>query len=389
MCNEKADPRPWYDTQEGIEAKIATDGYAAAYEALQLRATARERGEELQNGFVLFGTLVADKLGNCGRATLGDGSPMSFGTFASHVTDIDEALEASAEEGGRSGYGFGSESALRPPQVLCAACGKGWSLAESGDYACQDRDNSVPIGLDAHVGKTLAQVQELLDGSTEGTFHLLTDVRNDRWIISQPTDRRRDYETEGWRTSDSTQPQITMDYVVQPGDEVACFGKRFLHLSCYASAEAEAEKENAAQEIEAFTAMFTDAGFSDVKIELTALPAHLVSWIMSEETQGLDPNDTPEVQAQTLAEMQAQMLKELKYWKVSTDVGTVGIWVAAYPALDLHGTGISARDLYPGEGDGADASEADMLPDIAGFDGNPATLLRLWQLLKKQSEKKS
>lgn len=80
----------------------------------------------------------------------------------------------------------------------------------------------------------------------------------------------------------------------------------------------------------AFTEILTAFGFTDVAVAKVPLPPHLLTAI---EADGED--------AEEIADAQAAM----SYLKATTAQGEFGIFLAAYPVIDLTGSGVSFQEL--------------------------------------------
>jgi hypothetical protein len=116
--------------------------------------------------------------------------------------------------------------------------------------------------------------------------------------------------------------------------------------------------------------MLTDAGFTGVKLEATALPAATIAAFGDEfEGEDVDPASL-------------EFAKELAYHRVTTDQGTFGLWFEPYPALDLTGLGLDLKAFLP-----AGASDEDIPEDwsFIGIDeGVPEKLFS--ELIKKSRQ---
>lgn len=390
--------RSQYNTKEGIAAVIASQGLAGLRTIMEARRAAmevlwaRERGgagpgrDELLTGFVVLGRFYLDSNGGASRVNreiVTDADRAS----APHVMTMDEyqvwwaPITARNADDDRHSGPFdghsGSDSRLQipPAHVVCAKCGQGWTLEACHEIEGEE-DRSQPEGrmsLAPYFGKTLREVQADIATRTDGEHRLNLSVYNDRWVDHGVPEEMRVGPQAGWRHDDEDDdPRITWDYVVQPGDDGSVSIDCFYHAACHREHEADQQTTEREFNRAGIEAMFTESGFTGVRVEIAPVPQHLVDWIASDS----DAKDEEEGFAQSVA-------AESQYLRVVTDQGTVGIWTAVYPMLDLHGTGIRPTELCP-EGIPGPMPTDDSLPFV-NFYPDPALLLRLWQqLVKKQ-----
>jgi hypothetical protein len=355
--------RPAYDTKEGIAASL--DSYEQLYALFRERHRAGyERHERLQE-FVILGRFSADALGNWWTMRFERPLPPTFAAALPPVMSPTE-FHAALAQLGRDGilYSAGSSTgplgSLPPPQMTCAHCGlAGWTVENCHESEADSGFDDDSLSLEPYVGKTLTEVQAALDSRTDGIYTLYATVRNDRWI--EPEGRLG--REEGWRSHQDETDPIGMDHVAVPGDEASVYVLRFYHAVCRGQIRKDERTAARSDAVEAFKEMFSETGFGNVRVEGVALPQHILDWMRQEE-DGDDLEDARE---------------ELTYLKVESDEGTVGVFLAAYPTLDLTDSGVSLAELMP---------EMEALPQgtpqIVGFDGNPATLLNLRQLMLKR-----
>jgi hypothetical protein len=352
--------RSVYDTKEGIATMLGS--YDDLYALFAARREAGYECREQLTAYVIFGRFFADGCGNwikLDRETFTDDIRGTMPT----VMDMDEyngfveaqGLDAlMATEG--SGHGF----VLPPPDIACAHCGRGWTLEGSHDFDIDGGFDDV-IELGPYAGKTLAEVQAELSKRTDGEYRLMTAVRNDRWITADPAARFADHE--GWRDEDSD-PAISMDYVVRNGDQGSVYVTRYYHGPCYRSLQAAGRAQEESASIDGIRLMFEETGFGNVRVEKAPLPPHILAWIRSDDDAGEFTDE--------------QLNGEMSYLRVATDQGSLGVFMAVYPALDLEGTGIGIKDFDPQAPD-----EMAALP-IVSLTGEPQQLLKLWQLMTKK-----
>jgi hypothetical protein len=117
-------------------------------------------------------------------------------------------------------------------------------------------------------------------------------------------------------------------------------------------------------EPQAFVEVFTELGFTEVAAEKVPLPAHVVRAMKDEE------DDDDEL---------AEAIGLMTYLKITTGEGTFGVFIAAYPVLDLTGTGVTYEDLT-----GTKLKDAGSWPDMIGF-GEERDILKFRDLLKARA----
>ena len=257
---------------------------------------------------------------------------------------------------------FGVEPSfpLPPAHVLCARCGKGWEIATCHEIGS---DTTIEhVSLEPYVGTKLRDalfyIAQQADASRESAGPLA--VRNARW--ETPTDGTdnpsRDPEQRGWRSADSTDVAISPNYVIAPGDSTGVFATRYYHGPCFKELAVENDAECRVQSAEGLAGMFSESGFEDVRVSTVPIPEYLRAWL-----------------AKDIGDQAAQV----PYFRVDTRQGSLGIWTAVYPVIDLHGTGILPKDL----GIETDPDDTTLLPCVP-FLADETQLLRLWQLMTKR-----
>lgn len=115
----------------------------------------------------------------------------------------------------------------------------------------------------------------------------------------------------------------------------------------------------------AFQQILEGFGFRDVKVEPIPPPQHVRDWAAED-----DEDEEGELD---------DVMNELTYLRVTTSQGTFGIMLAAYPALDLTGTGVTYKDLVP---------DAEGVPDgfsFIGF-GEEEDIVKFRQLLEARND---
>jgi hypothetical protein len=365
-----------YDTKESIAAQL--ESYATFYALMSLR---REHGSqpfgsprvELSplSSFVILGRYISDELGQChrlSRTTFTDAdraalapvmTEQEFLTFVeTHVVPRITQSYFVLREGIS---GMSPSFPLPPPQVVCARCGGTWEL-----NSCHDIDSEgdfEDVNLSDFVGKTLEEVGQDFATRTDASraFGYPRRVQNIRWADLNVRDEHASPEELGWR-------DVTSDYVVAAGDQTSVFRYRFYHGECFRALNSERLAAKEAADLEALRETFEFTGFEDVKVTRTSLPDHMRKWV----AEGLDEEDLD------------KLLKVLAYFRVETNHGSFGIMLAAYPVLDLEGSGVTPKDLDPRLA----ASVPPESPQIIGFSGEPEQLLMLRQHLMKSKANK-
>jgi len=114
--------------------------------------------------------------------------------------------------------------------------------------------------------------------------------------------------------------------------------------------------------------LFTDAGFTGVKLERAPMSdAVIESFRQEEPDEEFDP---------------VAFGEEVHYHRVTTDQGCFGIWFEPYVTLDLYGTGLDLKEILPEEAD------TDGMPDgwsLIGLDQEtPERLLAAFVKKRRQ-----
>lgn len=365
-----------YNTKEFIEAQLGS--YQAFYALMCSRANLGYLRTDNKNWqrltpFVILGRYKSDEFGQCHRlnralftdedrtampSVMSDEEFRSF--FEEHIRPrIKESYWSSLE--GTSGLAPGFP--LPPPHIICAKCGGTWDL-----NTCHDIDaegDLEEIDLSPFVGKTLFWAAAKLDNRTDAfrRFGHPIRVQNPQWADSSKANDEYDSPEEcGWR-------EVTLDHVIQLGDNTSMFRYRFYHGQCFRPLNTDRSEKQATEYAEDFKQILEETGFDDVVITRTVLPDHLRKWIATDldESESLD-----------------ELAEAFMYYRVQTRQGSFGIACAAYPMLDLDGSGVSLHELEPEL-----AAEAPPgFPAITGFSGESKQLLHLWQLLVKHQSKR-
>ncbi len=359
-----------FNSRRGIE--LALFAYHPFVTVMRNRHDDAHRTGNKLNTFVIFGRFETQPDGHLARLsrdvfTDADRAAMPPMMDPAEFADYVATHVAPRYPSGTDGIAlyegtFGVEPSfpLPPAHVHCARCGKGWEIATCHEIGS---DTTIEhVSLEPYVGTKLRDalfsIAQKTDASRESAGSLA--VRNARW--ETPTDGTdnpsRDPEQRGWRNADSTDVSISPDYVIATGDSTCLLATKFYHGPCLK----ELATENAAKALDQtsldLAAMFSKHGFEDVRVSVVPIPEHLRAWL-----------------AEDIGELAAM----IPYYRVQTRQGSLGIWVTAYPAIDLHDTGILPKDLSI-EMDPADTTT----PPCAPFLADETQFLRLWQLMTKR-----
>lgn len=363
-----------HNTKESIARQL--DSYATFYAVMLLR---NERGHYKTDGtqgekymrltpFTILGRYRSDEFGQCWRlnramftdqdraampAVMTDGEFHTF--FEKNVRPCITKSWYSIYEGIE---GMVPAFPLPSPHIVCARCGGTWMLDQCHDIDAEG--NFEDLDLSRFVGKTLREVETELSTRADAlrAFGHPLHVQNPQWVDSNVNEQWATPEERGWR-------DVAWDYIVQPADNTSVFCYHFYHGQCFRQLNSERVVEEETLNLEGMKQMLEETGFDDVSITRVPLPEHLRRWVAAD----LDESESVD-----------EVAKAFKYYRVETQQGSFGIAVAAYPMLDLEGSGVSLRDLEPQL-----ASEAPPdFPPIVGLTGEPEQLLRLWQLMTKQ-----
>jgi hypothetical protein len=364
---EKRLDRSIYDTEAGVATMLGS--YDDLYRLYQARREAVYMRHEHLMPFIVLGRIRLDKCGNwwkLERTVFTEDLRRQMPPVMTDQEFHDFAAQNGLEEGRLIEGIEGSSSGLPwPPGLVCTSCGGGLKLENCHDY---DDEGDFIEGKppDEVVGKTLRQAEDWLNLRGNAVYSVDTAVRNDLWMVDNPDGPFS--EAEGWRDENSKDTPITMDYVIQPGDEWSVRAQCYYHGACYRELLAEQNTASEQAMADGLKEMLEQSGFDAVVVTKSVIPKHIRDWMR----QGGDLDDDLDLD---------EAASEMTYLRVKTAQGNFGFWFAAYPAIDLTGSGVKIGELVP-EMAAAPAG----FPDICGFDGDPALLVRLWQLLVKRQK---
>lgn len=251
---------PAYDRADGIQEMLGSLGGLNNL-VNQRREAGYSHHVRLQE-FVILGRWLADSCGNFGRTMLENQAPkdrfphipdvLSLSDFwaflKSHGVDVDTSLRTELSGGG-----------LPPDDMICPECRKGWTIHDCHD-AVQVHRTEV-ITLAEFVGQRLAYAQKAVANRNDSVWRMQPDIliRNDRYIDLSP---RPGYDTlkvneRGWV---GNRDGVTLDHVIESGDEGYFNVWRFYHSSCN-------RKKLERDQRERFEVVFIKAGFGPVTLE--------------------------------------------------------------------------------------------------------------------------
>lgn len=369
-----------HNTKEGIAAQLGS--YREFYALMCSRANLgylginNKKWEKL-TPFVILGRYKSDELGQCyrlNRALFTDEDRMAMppvmtneefrSFFEEHIQlRIRDSFWSPLE--GTSGLAPGFP--LPEPHLVCAKCGGTWEI-----NTCHDIDaegDFEEIYLSPFVGKTLFWVLAKFEARTDALrrFGHPIRVQNQQWTDPRAAnDEYADPEELGWR-------DVTLDHIVQLGDNTSMFRYRFYHGPCFRQLNEERLITQESAMVEDMRQMLVEAGFENVGIIRISPPKHIVEWLAGGEN--LD-DTTKEI---------ADIADEIDYYSINTQQGSFGILVDGYPVLDLKESGVMAQELAP-ELITEDLSGESQF--ILPLTPAPQQFLRLWQLMVKHQSKK-
>ena len=367
-----------HNTKDGITAQLGS--YASFYAVMHLRnKRGRYRSEGTQNEehsrptpLTVIGRYRSDESGQCWRLNRQMFTDADRTAMPTVMTD--EEFHAFFEQNVKPRIteswciihegisGMAPAFPLPPPHLVCAKCGGTWELNQCHDIDAEGDFEDIDLYM--FVGKTLREVESELATRTDAlrAFGYPLDVQNQQWVDPNSEEQWATPEQRGWR-------DVSWDYVVQTGDHASMFRYRFYHGECFRQLGSERAAAKEVANVDDMKQMLEETGFENVRITRVPLPEHLRRWAAADLDEGESIDEIAEAFA---------------YYRVKTKQGTFGIAVAAYPMLDLEGSGVALHDLEPQL-----AAEAPPdFPAITGFSGELEQLLRLWQLMVKHQSQK-
>ncbi len=264
--------RPWYDTTLGITSALAS--LKGINQLVSERHDAGyNRGERLNQFYVLNGRYWLDTCGNCGSV---NGIPKDiphadiplvlsqedFFKFLGERTSADPMISSSMNGGN-----------LPEPDLFCPQCEKGWTIDNCYDVVVYHNTEVFPLA--DFVGRTLDEVKLAYGLKSDAIYRMQPDilVRNDKYIDLSPKypNPEADWEKgivvneRGWIDKKwlDTRYGVADSYVIQEGDEGFFNVWKYFHKECNGN-------HLAAEEEKKFREIFEKAGFKVSK--MTQLP---------------------------------------------------------------------------------------------------------------------
>lgn len=208
---------PWYNTKEGIAAKL--DTLENFHKLLDERRIAhQERKENLNGYFILNGHYHLDSMGQCWK-------------LSGEILTVDVPLVISQEDNLASFSGGGGYPPT--PYILCPECGNGWDMSNVIDNITTKAIYK-PFSAKEYIGKSLTTMWEAYEKKTDAEYEHSTShcVKNKKYIDDTP-DPERDglsINSNGFIPDDygATDPE----YILQEGDEVYFWVNHCYHRQC-------------------------------------------------------------------------------------------------------------------------------------------------------------
>ncbi len=266
-----------------------------------------------------------------------------------------------------------------PPHIRCPVCSAGWTLENCTDaYVRQDYP---VLRFDEYAGKTLGEVQDILRRERpEAVYHLPwsqdgeTQIRHPGGTFIPPdqydgrTLEQHEEERTHWE-------KVNASYVVRHGDLIVPFGYQFLHADCMREVLTHEGVERLQEYQQGLIEMLQGAGFTNVTIDTTLPPPHIVEMLRpeyeDEDKDGGEDGEKSDVTAEQIA-------AELPYLRATTNLGTIGIQLGAegLAFLDLITTGVTPEDLnFP------EWEQAPPELEVCGLDPEGMVLRELYRVL--------
>ena len=255
------------DSVGGVQKALSSlKGFHALVNA---RRNAHYTDNVLLQEFCVYGRWWLDNCGNLGKFLGDDVSVIPKENFPdiADVLSSDEFWAYTRENSGRTinvWISSGSFAALPLPGIACGGCGQTWELANAHD--CVPVQSSMTFALTDFVGHSLNVVVASLRDRSDALSLVQPHwpIRNDRHIDVRP---QTDYPAvkineHGWV---SREDGITLNYVIEPGDDTQLDVWHYYHQECR-------RKQLAAQQEATFRGLFQAAGFRADEIQFRAVP---------------------------------------------------------------------------------------------------------------------
>jgi len=246
-----------YDCKEGILRYIETlEGFnklvSVRHEAYY------DHGIRLDQ-FVVRGRWLLDTCGNLGKAD----KPREDYPLVLTRGEA-ELIASNPSKPDCTMYRMG-ETFLPPADVECPICHKFFTMDDCYESVMRHRREIRPI--DCYVGMCLQEAIDIMNAVKDASIAIQCDIamRNPRWEDNEPNPEypRIKKNEGGWATGPNTtrkyMPQITMDHIIQHGDEASLNVWQYYHKDCNAK---DYEDRTRAE----FEKVFSDAGYGEVEL---------------------------------------------------------------------------------------------------------------------------
>ena len=226
-----------------------------------------------------------------------------------------------------------------PSQVRCAVCEQSWTLENCTDAYMQFDFADIP--LDDYAGKTLGEVEELLQTCRSEATYWLGRSFNDTVGVRHPGGTVAPVDGPDLRSPEERQDdlerweEVDLSYVAKPGDMIRPFRHSFYHKACLQQVLQEREEATLAQYVEGLAQMCREVGFEEVAATQAAPPDYLLAEL-GEEFAGEDEEVNPE-----------HVNQQVPYFIVKTSLGNLGFFRGGegIPCFDLRSVGLKIADL--------------------------------------------
>lgn len=246
-----------YDTVRGIKQ------YLGSLEGLNRLARDRMKAgydlRERLNDFCVLGRYVTDGCGNFCKITSSP-TPRELVPDLPDVISMEDLWKRLPPD---TTVAYSHAVCLPPENIVCAHCGKAWTIADCHDLHVTHTDEVVP--LRNFIGQTLGAVKDIVKFYQHTAVWFMQPgscLRNDRFIDLRPNPKYPTLKVNerGWV---GQREGIGDDYVIQPGDEGSFSVWRYYHKDCNRQ---RLEREERLY----FKEILLKAGYGDA--ELTAIP---------------------------------------------------------------------------------------------------------------------